>query len=453
MSTYKQKFNKKYGFDKDESHDKEEISELTGIPILILNKVYDRGMGAWKTNPRSVRIKGSMKKNPDMRKYPRSKRLSKYAWGMARVYSFVMKGKTYKTADKDLANLVELLDKNGGDIGETIRRGINRGFENVKQTFKKGVEDIKSFFDSNKFNNVSKETLDKYGKDQIIKIDLYRTPLPSWYTIVGNIVSGEQFSTAVDKLGYDNLYHLAMVATVLHNGNKKKIILEKNEEINFSDKYDITKDTETINVPLDNQDLTIKSMVKNTKNLIGEYNFFHYNSFSTNCQHFILSMLKANGLNKPYLEEWLYQKLGEIKKTLPKLAQDVAQTAIEIKRTINRLTGKGINNNKFKKQLEEEGIDPNQYLLVAKYQAKIKGLNPDKLKFSNKKNKKLDYDGVSFGAVGYGDFLIYNFMEMLGNVDKGKAKEKRRLYRARAKKIYQNSDKFDASWLAWNILW
>jgi len=40
------------------------------------------------TNPKSVR--------PNVK--------SKEQWAMARVYAFVMKGKTYKTADKDLAD-------------------------------------------------------------------------------------------------------------------------------------------------------------------------------------------------------------------------------------------------------------------------------------------------------------------------------------------------------------
>jgi hypothetical protein len=45
--------------------------------------VYNRGMAAWRTGHRPG--------------------ASQQAWGMARVHSFVMKGKTYRTADADLA--------------------------------------------------------------------------------------------------------------------------------------------------------------------------------------------------------------------------------------------------------------------------------------------------------------------------------------------------------------
>lgn len=86
--TNKQKFNMKYKQPKNTPNGKDDIVRLTGIPKKILDEVYDRGVGAYKTNPKSVR--------PNVK--------SPEQWAMARVYSFVMKGKTYKTADKDLAD-------------------------------------------------------------------------------------------------------------------------------------------------------------------------------------------------------------------------------------------------------------------------------------------------------------------------------------------------------------
>jgi hypothetical protein len=60
-----------------------EISKATGVPRKTLRTVYDRGMAAWRTGHRPG--------------------ASAQAWGMARVHSFVLHGKTYRTADKDLA--------------------------------------------------------------------------------------------------------------------------------------------------------------------------------------------------------------------------------------------------------------------------------------------------------------------------------------------------------------
>lgn len=96
--TNKQKFNKRYGFSKDEGHSKAEISKITGISKSILDQVYDRGLGARKSNPQSVRSLDGKKRGGKSL----AGKMSGPQWAMARIYSFVMGGKTQKTADKDL---------------------------------------------------------------------------------------------------------------------------------------------------------------------------------------------------------------------------------------------------------------------------------------------------------------------------------------------------------------
>ncbi len=88
MSTFKSKYNKKYGFPKNESHSVEDISKTSGIKKTILQDVYDRGIGAWKSNPTSVRSKSGDKKDSG---FPLSKRMTKERWAYGRVYGFVMK--------------------------------------------------------------------------------------------------------------------------------------------------------------------------------------------------------------------------------------------------------------------------------------------------------------------------------------------------------------------------
>ncbi len=99
MSSYKQKFNKKYGFKINVPHNIDEISKITKIKKSILQQVYNRGVGAWKNNIESVRLKSGKK---DYSITDRSKKMTKEQWAYARIYSFVMGGKTSKTADKDL---------------------------------------------------------------------------------------------------------------------------------------------------------------------------------------------------------------------------------------------------------------------------------------------------------------------------------------------------------------
>jgi len=79
--TYKEDFNKKYGYKKDKSHSLKEISDITGYKLSGLKTIYAKGQGAYFSNPKSVR------------KHIKSDE----EWAMARVYASVNpKSKAYK---------------------------------------------------------------------------------------------------------------------------------------------------------------------------------------------------------------------------------------------------------------------------------------------------------------------------------------------------------------------
>ena len=79
--TYKQKFNKKYKQPKDKSNSLKEISDLTGYKLSGIRTIYNKGKGAYKSNPQSVR--------------PQVKSASQ--WGYSRVYASVNpSSKAYK---------------------------------------------------------------------------------------------------------------------------------------------------------------------------------------------------------------------------------------------------------------------------------------------------------------------------------------------------------------------
>jgi|TARA_A100001391_G_scaffold151483_1_gene109214 hypothetical protein len=79
--TYKQQFNKKYGFEKDKAHSLKEISDLTGYKLSGLKTIYSKGQGAFYSSPQSVR------------KHIKSDE----EWAQARVYAAVNpKSKAYK---------------------------------------------------------------------------------------------------------------------------------------------------------------------------------------------------------------------------------------------------------------------------------------------------------------------------------------------------------------------
>lgn len=80
-TTYKQLFNKKYKYPLDKSHSIEEISKITGYKLSGLKTIFNKGIGAYKTNPSSVR---PQVKSPEQ-------------WAFGRVYAAVNKNsKAYK---------------------------------------------------------------------------------------------------------------------------------------------------------------------------------------------------------------------------------------------------------------------------------------------------------------------------------------------------------------------
>lgn len=65
------------------AHSLEAKSKASGVPLRFLKEVYNRGMAAWRTGHRPG--------------------ATQQQWGYARVHSFLLKGKTYYTADSDIA--------------------------------------------------------------------------------------------------------------------------------------------------------------------------------------------------------------------------------------------------------------------------------------------------------------------------------------------------------------
>jgi type I restriction-modification system DNA methylase subunit len=99
--SYKDKYNKKYDYDKDTPHTLEQISKDSGVSMKGLQQIYNKGIGAYKTNPQSVR--------PNVK--------SKEQWAMARVYSAVMGGKASNVDSNELKMY------NGGSLVRDSKNG------------------------------------------------------------------------------------------------------------------------------------------------------------------------------------------------------------------------------------------------------------------------------------------------------------------------------------------
>jgi DNA polymerase III sliding clamp (beta) subunit (PCNA family) len=154
--SYKDKYNLKFNYPKGTSHDLEEISKDTGVSIKGLQQIYNKGIGAYKTNPESVR--------PNVK--------SKEQWAMARVYSAVMGGKASKVDSN------ELKMNYGGGLSkeksiEDIAEMHNVTISHIKSQLRKGIE------------VESEHTTDKNMQEKIAKDHLVENP--NYYTILDKV--------------------------------------------------------------------------------------------------------------------------------------------------------------------------------------------------------------------------------------------------------------------------
>ena len=113
MKTNREKFLERHNLPADTHLSLNEIAKYSKMPLSALRKVFNRGIGASKTNLQSVRLKPGTKYGPAFKKNvdaPASAKLSPEQWAYGRVYSFVMKtNSVFKGADRDVAEMYDLI--------------------------------------------------------------------------------------------------------------------------------------------------------------------------------------------------------------------------------------------------------------------------------------------------------------------------------------------------------
>lgn len=86
MLTQKERVYRRYGLNPAKTYSLPQLADITEQPLATLREVERRGYGAYKTNPQSVRMKGTFEKGVDA---PMSQKLSPQQWARSRVFSFL----------------------------------------------------------------------------------------------------------------------------------------------------------------------------------------------------------------------------------------------------------------------------------------------------------------------------------------------------------------------------
>jgi len=208
------------------------------------------------------------------------------------------------------------------------------GFWNwIKTQYRKGKSLISA---PAEYSNTSRETLNKYGKCVITKLTIIRTPIQEVLGIALQGLSFGEWYKLMRKYGYDKMFHLALIGLVCDN---VPVVIEKNEVVNISNEFSLSKDSEYMEVDLEGETITLDEMMNKTKSFMGDFNYFDYDAFKNNCQVFIDSVLKSNGLLTQNYHKFLFQDLQQLHQELPSYIAPVAKFITRLGSIVSRLRG------------------------------------------------------------------------------------------------------------------
>jgi hypothetical protein len=254
--TYKDKYNTKYGYKKNESHTLEEISKDTGVSMKGLQQIYNKGIGAYKTNPSSVR--------PNVK--------SKEQWAMARVYSAVMGGKASKIDSH------ELKMEKGGQITSYTEFYDNLEIEDGSKYIGQKFNDVFPFLSrGRKTPFYFRLKVEQYeGEVERLKKDNYTTPSKK----TRDLNKLEAHKKHIDKYKYLSRFYLDSKGTIIKF--MKNDEMEKggsNSDIRFNEGGEVGSELSLIIKGVKNEN-KYKGNYKKIFDLIEE-NITFYNPYGT----------------------------------------------------------------------------------------------------------------------------------------------------------------------------
>lgn len=156
----------------------------------------------------------------------------------------------------------------------------------------------------------SRDLLAKIGGEPITSLTIVRTPLDAFVKTLLGVVSLGQFSSAVKKSSYDEMYHLTLFINNKYSWEKLEVV--RLQEIN-----PIKAKSETLSIPAPTTTTTIQEMVDKTREAMGDSDFSNYDPFQNNCQAFLIATLKAINALTPQAEQFITQDAQKVLQKLP----------------------------------------------------------------------------------------------------------------------------------------
>ena len=126
---------------------------------------------------------------------------------------------------------------------------------------------------------------------------------------VGRKPLGTINQTLLSTLGnprYDKYFHLYIIVTLT---NGEEWVMEKNEDVSIR-REEHSKEEEIREVGSPQAAIDMQGWLDNTRKLMGDENFYHYDGITNNCQVFADAELRANGLPSP--TDFIFQDVHDL---------------------------------------------------------------------------------------------------------------------------------------------
>lgn len=334
-------------------------------------------------------------------------------------------------------------------------------FSNIAKGFKKVVNRVADVFKGVRrdYPPDVRQTLAVIGNLPVVDMNIRRDPIRDVLNTAFNLATLGKWNEIRKKYAYDKLFHLGVEITL---ADGRKYVAEKNQTLNIAPAKPSDSQTERMPVNLPTGNMTVNEMLFKTQERQGD-KFFLYDAFSNNCQDWVSDLLVANGLATPQNLAFVKQPLENVLAELPSYTQGFARVATDLGALADvALKGRGRArpHPAFAKQLREVGIKPMEYIGAVRALAKKNGYDPVDVSFADTPEHKIAIkrpDGgiTRAGRVGYGDFIIWSYMESHKMAPAGTAAKKRDTFRKSHSKIKGDwkADKFSPNNIALNLLW
>jgi hypothetical protein len=187
----------------------------------------------------------------------------------------------------------------------------------------------------------------KVKNTPVYSIMVVRKPISSVFGKLLNLVSGGKWNESIATQPYDKLFHLYVLMTYLDGGKIKFVLTERNETVRFQSgsSADFTdKPDDVKQVPYTANSLTFGQLFDNT--IRNDPSIWVYNFENSNCQDFVITLLKRNNLLTPELQTFVKQDTKElVEKTLHPVVKSGLTAITDIAAIGRKVVGMGLNDN------------------------------------------------------------------------------------------------------------